>query len=80
MSRAGWRFGILATVVAIGVLGECCNLLVAQVPSNPTALSLEELLDTKVYNASKYEQEVGEAPSSIVVISAEQSENTATRT
>lgn len=48
------------------------DLLSAQEPSNPTALSIEELLDTKVYSASKYEQKVSDAPSSIVVISAEE--------
>lgn len=72
MSRSGWRFSVLATVVAIGALSECRNLLVAQEPSNPAALSLEELLGTKVYSASKYEQKVAEAPSSIVVISADE--------
>ena len=44
----------------------------AQVSSDPDALSLEELLGSKVYSASKYEQKEAEAPSSISVISADE--------
>jgi outer membrane receptor for ferrienterochelin and colicins len=75
MVRYGWyfvrcrTFVILILVCAISAFR---TPLSAQEPSNPTALSLEELLDTKVYSASKYEQKVAEAPSSIVVISADQ--------
>ncbi len=36
------------------------------------ALSLEELLNVKVYSASKYEQNAAEAPSSISVITADE--------
>ncbi len=44
----------------------------AQNSGEPDALSLEELLGSKVYSASKYEQKEAEAPSSISVISADE--------
>src|SRR5208282_962750 len=56
---------------AVGLILMVPGCIRAQEPANPTALSLEELLDTKVYSASKYEQKVAEAPSSIVVINAD---------
>jgi len=52
----------------------------AQESSDPDALSLEELLNAKVYSASKYEQKAAEAPSSISVISAEEIRNYGYRT
>jgi len=44
----------------------------AQQPPDAEALSLEELLNVKVYSASKYEQKAVEAPSSISVITGEE--------
>ena len=75
MRRSHWYFAlcrVFIVALALWPLGGNRSLLCAQDPSNPTALSLEELLDTKVYSASKYEQKVAEAPSSIVVISADE--------
>jgi outer membrane receptor protein involved in Fe transport len=75
MSRPRWYFAafrVFIIFIAFCSGGTTGHLLSAQEPSNPTALSIEELLDTKVYRASKYEQKVAEAPSSIVVISAEE--------
>ena len=73
MSHGRSQFSICRKFIATSlclILG-CSIPLIAQEPSNPAALSLEELLDIKVYSASKYEQKVAEAPSSIVVISAD---------
>jgi len=44
----------------------------AQQSSDVSALSLEDLLNVKIYSASKYEQKAAEAPSSISVITAEE--------
>jgi iron complex outermembrane receptor protein len=52
----------------------------AQESSDPAALSLEELLNVKVYSASKFEQKAAEAPSSISVITADQIRNYGYRT
>lgn len=65
-----WRSAVLAN--AVGLMLTVPAFMYAQESSNPTALSLEELLDTNVYSASKYEQKAAEAPSSIVVINSEQ--------
>ena len=46
------------------------NLPLLAQDSSPDALSLEQLLTSKVYSASKYEQRESEAPSSISVITA----------
>ncbi len=43
----------------------------AQISPDADALSLEDLLNAKVYSASKYQQKEAEAPSSISVITAE---------
>jgi outer membrane receptor for ferrienterochelin and colicins len=75
MHRSHWYyvlFRVFIIFIAFGPVSGIGDLLSAQEPSNPTALSLEELLDTRVYSASKYEQTVGEAPSSIVVITADE--------
>src|SRR5579872_5382858 len=66
----GARLRILF-LIALGCVIGYPEPSTAQEPSNPAALSLRELLDTKVYSASKYEQKVAEAPSSIVIITAE---------
>ncbi len=73
MRRSRWYVAVCRIFLAFTVwcIGGDRGTLSAQESSNPAALSLEELLDTKVYSASKYEQKVAEAPSSIVVISAE---------
>src|SRR5579862_1145842 len=73
MRRSRWYVAVCRIFLAFTVwcIGGDRGTLSAQESSNPAALSLEELLDTKVYSASKYEQKVAEAPSSIVVITAE---------
>ena len=43
----------------------------AQLTSTPDALSVEDLLQAKIYSASKYQQKEAEAPSSVSVITAE---------
>ena len=74
------------------IVSRCCWLLTisislvfakgpvyAQESSIPDALSLEELLNSKVYSASKYEREA-EAPSSISVISGDEIRSNGYRT
>jgi outer membrane receptor for ferrienterochelin and colicins len=75
MRRSRWHyalFRVFVVVIFVCPFSRIGDLVSAQEPSNPTALSIEELLDTKVYSASKYEQKAAEAPSSIVVITAEE--------
>ena len=75
------------------IVSRCCWLLTiavsllfvkgsvyAQESSSPDALSLEELLNSKVYSASKYEQREVEAPSSISVISGDEIRSNGYRT
>jgi iron complex outermembrane receptor protein len=45
--------------------------LCAQESSDVAALSLEDLLNVKVYSASKYAQDANEAPSSVTVVTAD---------
>jgi iron complex outermembrane receptor protein len=66
VSRSLWLLTIAVSLVTFK------GSVFAQESSNPDALSLEELLNSKVYSASKYEQREAEAPSSISVISADQ--------
>lgn len=64
------RAGIVS--IAVSLLLATIGSVYAQESSDPGALSLEELLNVKVYSASKYEQKASEAPSTISVITAEQ--------
>ncbi len=61
---------ILALIVAILPILFISDYLHAEQASDLASLSLEELLNVKVYSASKYEQKASEAPSSISVITA----------
>ena len=62
-----WLVSIAVSLILIGT-----GSVYAQDSSDADALSLEELLNAKVYSASKYEQKVAEAPSSISVITADE--------
>jgi len=64
--RRIWLVMIALIVILAGTVPACAQ------ESSPDALSLEELLGTKVYSASKYEQKEAEAPSSISVISGDE--------
>jgi iron complex outermembrane receptor protein len=65
LSRCSWLKAAVGLLILTTAVSAC-----AQQSSDPTALSLEELLNVKVYSASKYEQSAAEAPSSISVITA----------
>lgn len=67
VSRRAWLL-----LVTLSLIFTATAPLLAQESSDLTALSLEELLNAKVYSASKYEQTAAEAPSSITVITAEE--------
>ena len=64
--RARWIRHVVITFVALFVLPAVRPLLGQQ--SATADLSLEELLNVKVFSASKHEQKTSEAPSSITVI------------
>jgi len=66
VSRCVWLVTIAVSLIAVN------GFVFAQESTNPDALSLEELLNSKVYSASKYEQREAEAPSSISVISGDE--------
>jgi iron complex outermembrane receptor protein len=74
-SRRAW-FAPLAGLLILVATGSVC----AQVSPDPDALSLEDLLNSKVYSASKYQQKEAEAPSSVSVITAEDIRNYGYRT
>jgi len=61
----------LRTIAASVILTASASVY-AQQPADAEALSLEELLNVKVYSASKYEQKAVEAPSSISVITGDE--------
>jgi iron complex outermembrane receptor protein len=61
---------VVAAASLLLVLSVPCALF-ARGLSDPTDLSLEELLNVKVYSASKYAQDANEAPSSITVVTAD---------
>ena len=62
-----WLVSIAVSLILTGT-----GSVYAQDSSDAAALSLEELLNVKVYSASKYEQKVAEAPSSMSVITADE--------
>jgi outer membrane receptor for ferrienterochelin and colicins len=66
ISRFFWLLTVGVSLITIE------GAIFAQESSTPDALSLEELLNSKVYSASKYEQREAEAPSSISVISGDE--------
>jgi len=67
LSRRVWLVSI-----AISLFLAVTGSVYAQQPADADALSLEELLNVKVYSASKYEQKAVEAPSSISVITGDE--------
>lgn len=67
VSRRVW----LASIAVSLVLAATASVY-AQQPADAETLSLEELLNVKVYSASKYEQRAVEAPSSISVITRDE--------
>jgi len=67
-------------LIAVSLILAATGSGYAQVSPDPDALSLEDLLNAKVYSASKYQQKEAEAPSSISVITAEDIRNYGYRT
>lgn len=67
LSRRVWLVSIAASFI-LAATGSLC----AQESSDLAALSLEDLLNVKVYSASKYAQDANEAPSSITVVTADE--------
>jgi outer membrane receptor for ferrienterochelin and colicins len=67
VSRRVWLVSI-----AVSLILAATGSVYAQQAADAETLSLEELLNVKVYSASKYEQKAVEAPSSISVITREE--------
>lgn len=57
--------------IAVSLMLAATGSVYAQLSPEPDALGVEDLLNTKVYSASKYEQNAVEAPSYISVITAD---------
>jgi outer membrane receptor for ferrienterochelin and colicins len=67
VSRRVWLVSIAVSLILAATAS-----VYAQQPADAETLSLEELLNVKVYSASKYEQKAVEAPSSISVITRDE--------
>ncbi len=71
VSRIPYR-GVRLVSIGLSIILFAAGSLYAQESSDLAALSLEDLLNVKVYSASKYEQKAAEAPTSISVITADE--------
>lgn len=73
MLRAGSRMPGSTAVIALGVLvlGSVCSAQDAK-PPDLSDMSIEELAQITVYSASKREQSVSDAPSSVTIVTADE--------
>lgn len=63
---------ILFVMMSLGLMAGIANQTFAQEATDINSLSLEDLLNVKVTTASKISQRAGEAPASVIVITAKQ--------